>query len=160
VLRCHVGSLDDAIRDALRSVAGIALVAVFGSRARGDERPDSDLDVAILPSEPATRPRWRLLGEVASALVHLSGGRVDVVFLDEAPELLRQRIMEHGRLVTCDDPATWALWRIRTMREHGDREWARRVLAHGRRLRNTEGTEDGRRGRALESLERTRRLPR
>jgi predicted nucleotidyltransferase len=93
-------SLDEQIRKAAETIPGIAVLVVFGSRARGDHRPDSDLDVAVLPEMPEPRLRWRLQTGVAVALADLAPeGRVDVVFLDEAPVILRQSIMEHGRVL-------------------------------------------------------------
>lgn len=138
----------------------ISILVVFGSRSRGRERPASDLDVAILPVEDAGLPRRRIQARLASALADLvPEGRVDVVFLDEAPELLRQRVMESGRLVVCEDPAAWRDLRVATMREHGDREYYRRMLREAQHERLTERRPSGRSGRALRSLERVGRLP-
>jgi hypothetical protein len=84
---------------------------------------------------------------------------VDVVLLDEAPELLRQRIMESGRVVICREPRAWRDLRVATMREHADREYYRRLLREAQRRRLTEGRSSGRSGRALRSLERVGKLP-
>ena len=41
--------LDKDITRAVQNLPGISVLVVFGSRARGTQRPDSDLDVAVLP---------------------------------------------------------------------------------------------------------------
>jgi predicted nucleotidyltransferase len=90
-------TLDEEILRSVRDLPGIAILVVFGSRARGTHRPDSDLDVAVLPDTIDSRARRYLQADLAVALAHLaSEGRVDVILLDEAPEVLRQRIMETG----------------------------------------------------------------
>lgn len=140
-----------------RAVVGlpVSVLVVFGSRARGRQRPGSDLDVAVLPTEECALSRHKLQARIASALADLApGGRVDVVYLDEAPELLRQRIMETGRLAVCEDRRAWKDLRVATMREHGDREHYRRLLREAQHRRLTEGRPSGRSGRALRSLER------
>jgi predicted nucleotidyltransferase len=150
-----------------RSVIGaagdlpISILVLFGSRASGNPRPDSNLDIAILPLASDPVSRRDIQSRVAVSLAHLSpGGRVDVVFIDEAPDLLRQRIMETGRVLICRDSALWQEWRVRTMREYGDRESTRRLLRMAQRNRLEGGDPGGRSGRALDSLERTRRVPR
>lgn len=40
-----------ALRRALRTERGVRLAVLFGSTARGDERPDSDVDVLVLPDD-------------------------------------------------------------------------------------------------------------
>lgn len=145
-----------------QAVAGlpVSVLVVFGSRAQGRQRPGSDLDVAVLPAESSSLSRHKLQARIASALAGLAPeGRVDVVYLDEAPELLRQRIMETGRLVLCEDRQAWKDLRIATMREHGDREHYRRMLREAQHRRLTEGRPSGRSGRALRSLERVGKLP-
>lgn len=42
-----------SIMDKIRSIVPNAKVILFGSRARGDERPDSDWDLLILVDKPA-----------------------------------------------------------------------------------------------------------
>jgi predicted nucleotidyltransferase len=138
-------------------VAGVSALVLFGSRASGRPRTDSDLDVAVLPAPGADRRR--LQSRLAVALAHLAPqGRVDVVLLDEAPELLRHTVLSGGELLLCRDEAAWRELRVRTMREHGDREHYRRILRQGLKRRLTEGRDDGRSGRARQSLERTGRL--
>ena len=129
--------IDSAILAALRDVPEIVALAIFGSRARGSSRPDSDLDVAVLFVDGVRESGWRLQGRVAACLSGLApGGRVDVVVLDEVPELLRQRIFETGRVLLLKDERRWQELRVQTMREHGDREPYRRMLreAQARRL--------------------------
>jgi len=151
--------LAQGIREAAAELP-LSILVVFGSRARGRERLASDLDLAILPKAGSGLPRRKLQARTASAVADLvPDGRVDVVFLDEAPELLRQRIMESGRLVVCDDQGAWRDLRVATMREHGDREYYRRMLREAQHARLTEGRPSGRSGRALRSLERIGKLP-
>lgn len=158
--------LEQHVLDAVAEIPGIAAVLLFGSRAREDSRPDSDLDLAVLPtSEESTEGeglrRHRLQKRLAAALADLAPeGRVDVVFLDEAPDTLRQRVMEQGRMVLCSDPAAWQGLRIATMKEYGDREWARRLYRRELRRRILEGRASGRSTRDSEPLERARGLPR
>ncbi|HKV09118.1 MAG TPA: nucleotidyltransferase domain-containing protein, partial [Thermoanaerobaculia bacterium] len=121
--------------------------------------PNSDLDVAVLPETQEPRARWRLQTGVAAALADLAPeGRVDVVFLDEAPVTLRQSVMEHGRVLINRDPEAWKELRIRTMREYGDSEWARELYRKAQKRRLERREPSGRSPKALESLRRSGRL--
>lgn len=146
----------------MQDLPGISVLVVFGSRARGTHRPDSYLDVAVLP--PASldsHARRHLQADVAVALADLAPeGRVDVVLIDEADDVLRQRIMETGRVLLNRDNEAWKELRVRTMREYGDREWARRLFMEAQRRRLERGDFSGRSGKALESLERVGKLSR
>lgn len=154
--------LDVEIKSRTESIPGIAALLVFGSRAQGKERPDSDLDVAVLPSvgeDP--RARREIQTRLAMALADLPPeGRVDVVLLDEAPDLLRQRVLETGRLLICRDTKAFQELRVRTMREYGDREWVRERMLAAQKRRLEQGDLGGRSPRALESLGRVGRLSR
>jgi predicted nucleotidyltransferase len=136
-------SLDQAVLHALEGIEGIAAVAIFGSHARGQPHSESDLDIAILP-RPEMPMRHRLQGRIAAALADLvPGGRVDVVFLDEAPELLRHEVFAKGRVVILRDAPRWKELRRRTMAEHGDREHFRALLREAQRLRLLGSPGDG-----------------
>jgi predicted nucleotidyltransferase len=154
-----VPSLDEEILRAVRDLTGIAVLVVFGSRARGTYRPDSDLDVAVLPDTGDSRARRYLQADLAVALARLAPeGRVDVVLIDEAPVDLRQAIMESGRVLLDRDPEAWKELRVRTMREYGDSEYYRRQYYEAQRQRLERGEPSGRSAKAIESLKRVGRL--
>lgn len=154
--------LDDEITRQVEPIEGVAALLVFGSRAAGTERPDSDLDVAVLPStgdDPKTRRK--LQTRIAVALADLAPeGRVDVILLDEATDLIRQRVLETGRLLICRDRVAFRDLRVRTMREYGDREWVRELMLNAQKRRLEQGEPNGRSSRALESLGRLGKLSR
>lgn len=156
-----MATLDDQIVRLAESVPGVSALMIFGSRASGSPRPDSDLDIGVLPDSGDPQARRRLQSQLAVELADLAPeGRVDVVLMDEVPDLLRQRILETGRLLICRDPAGFQDLRVRTMREYGDREWVRRLMRTAQRRRLEQGKPSGRSGRALESLGRVGKLPR
>ena len=82
-----------AIRDA---VPGVQAVYIFGSRARGDAGPDSDLDLAVLADRPLDPiVRWKLQESVAG-MVH---GAVDLVDLRSASAVMRVNVLADAKLV-------------------------------------------------------------
>jgi len=87
--RTLIPEMERAVEILLRN--GAREVYVFGSRARGDAAPDSDLDVAVRGMPP--EHFYRAVGEVCSAL----GLPVDVVDLDESSPAL-DYLKEHGDL--------------------------------------------------------------
>ena len=167
-----MNDLERQIRDAVSDIPGIAALLLFGSRARGTARSDSDVDIAVLADgtsleDPADSSKYSALHSdlrirIAVALAHLSPApwnRVDVVLLDRAPDTLRQRVMEYGYMILCRDPAAWKALRVKTMKEYGDREWARRRYRQGLRQRIREGRfGHGRSTRHRKPFERARRL--
>ena len=92
----------DSIRRVLLDGPPLTLAIMFGSRARGDARPDSDLDLAILPVDPAL-PLHDENGIIA-ALECATGLPVDLVRLDRAAPALRWRIARDG-IVLLSEPA-------------------------------------------------------
>jgi len=77
---------------AARSIGGLELLVLFGSRARGDARPDSDWDFGYVGS-PALDPD-ELLAALVSAI---DTDRIDLVDLTRAGGLLRFRAARDGR---------------------------------------------------------------
>ena len=77
----------------LAAAEGVRRVVLYGSRARGDHRERSDVDLA-LDAPGLSRLDWlrlRLDADEARTLYH-----VDLLRLDEAPDRLRQRIEAEG----------------------------------------------------------------
>jgi hypothetical protein len=79
--------------------AGASFALVFGSRARGDHRPDSDLDVGA----------WWPTAPPSSWDVDVPDG-VDLVVLNEAPLELAGRVALEGEILFDDDPHARVEW--------------------------------------------------
>ncbi len=108
---------------------GVALAYLYGSQARGDAGPLSDVDVAVLfgPDVPADERfdrLLRLIGELGSVF-HRDD--VCVVDLGKAPPLLRHRVYYHGRLLYCADESVRVRFETQTLRDYIDTEPLRRI---------------------------------
>ncbi|MCS6996533.1 MAG: nucleotidyltransferase family protein [Casimicrobiaceae bacterium] len=67
---------------------------VFGSVARSEDTPESDLDLLVDPAEGAT---LFYLGELQVELEALLGIHVDVVTPDDLPASIRKRVCSEAR---------------------------------------------------------------
>jgi predicted nucleotidyltransferase len=108
----------DRIRETVNSFSAVRLAAVFGSAARGDEGPGSDLDLGLLLA-PDT-PELRL--QIEAAVGGAAARDVDLIYLDAAPALLRFEIARDGVLLRERHPHGWADFRARAMIDWWD--WA------------------------------------
>jgi uncharacterized protein YutE (UPF0331/DUF86 family)/predicted nucleotidyltransferase len=81
----------------------IIALYLFGSRAEGSARPDSDIDLAVLtaPAVPCTPHRFFAYYAPLSALLHTD--KIDLVWLNEAHLALQWKIVRTGALLFCSD---------------------------------------------------------
>ena len=100
---------------------GVAAVYLFGSVARGESRPGSDLDVAVL-FEPAPERgtfeslRLDLRAELESDLRQ----EIDFVVLNHAPPDLSHRVLRDAELVIEPDPSARVRFEVRARNEYWD----------------------------------------
>ncbi|MCH7872112.1 MAG: nucleotidyltransferase family protein [Planctomycetes bacterium] len=73
-------------------------LAVFGSAARGDTRPDSDIDV-LIDFEPSVRIGFIALSRLNRDLEALFGRRVDVVTKRGLNPRIRDRVLAEAEVV-------------------------------------------------------------
>lgn len=109
----------------------LRLALLFGSAAKGKLRADSDLDVGIVPADPALSLRGEL--ELAARLGRATGREVDIVRLDEAPAILRFEVARDHILLAADPPAALPRFLAEAALDHAEMKplWddARRRLA-------------------------------
>lgn len=100
-------ALIDRIRGALERRPEIADAYLFGSRARGDARAHSDLDVAVYVIDPPDAPFGYAAELTSDLMAALGSNHVDVVILNQAPPLLYHRVLRDGiRILARDLVAT------------------------------------------------------
>jgi uncharacterized protein len=102
-------SVLERLRTALRSGPPLRLAVLFGSRAAGRARPDSDFDVGILPVDADLPLRAELA--LAAALSAATGCEADVVRLDGAAPLLGAEVARTGVCLLEATPGVFAAYR-------------------------------------------------
>lgn len=110
-------------RDLLRAAAGdgrlatlarvhhVEVAVLFGSALTCDEPGDGDLAVGFAD------PRDRRLLDVVNALIELAGDAIDVLDLDRAGPVARQRALTQGELLVELRPGAFATRQMAAMRE-------------------------------------------
>ncbi len=100
-------------------------VILFGSRARGDARPGSDVDVCLVlePGAPSG------LSASRKRLDYPAAGDLDLTIFQQLPLYLRRRILTEGRVVCGRDEDRLYGLAVRTARAfEGFRHHYRRYL--------------------------------
>ena len=88
------------MRRVLGACDDVRLAYVFGSVARGQPRPRSDVDVAVLFATP---PSFKAIDQLTAELERVTRRRVDLVDLRRAPPLLAHEVVSAGRLLVARD---------------------------------------------------------
>ena len=101
--------LAERLRQVLEPRGEILEAYLFGSRARGDDHRNSDIDVAVyIDEQRAPRSKWGYDAELITDLMGALGTNdIDVVLLNRADPLLYHRVLRDGvRLLSRDLRAT------------------------------------------------------
>ena len=114
----------DPIRRVLEARSDVRLAYLFGSLVRGEGRPNSDADIAVLFSGvPPTESLDRLVADLEAA----SGRGVDLVVLNDAPPLLAHEVGTSGTCLMCRDEDEGVRFVARTVSRYLDTAHLRRV---------------------------------
>lgn len=108
----------------LEGRAEVRLAYVFGSVARDEARPSSDLDLGVVFG---LVPVPRELDRLATDLEAVAGRRVDLVVLNEAPPLLTHEVIRWGRLIVCQDEDERVRFQTRATARYLDTRYLRQV---------------------------------
>lgn len=112
--------LPDLLRRLLSDRDDLAAVWLFGSRARGSERADSDVDLGILLRDdpPPTLEGLRL--DLQDDLSGALGRPVDLVVLNRAPADLVHRVLRDGELLIENDRSRRVRFEVARRAEYFD----------------------------------------
>jgi predicted nucleotidyltransferase len=118
---------DAAVADTVARDQNVLAAWVFGSPARGVERPSSDLDVALLLAPGVER---EVLSRLSGALSRDLGIEVDLVDLAKSTPVLGFEVVTGGHRVFARDALAADEAEERCLRAYLDTEHMRRVQRH------------------------------
>jgi predicted nucleotidyltransferase len=117
-----------AVRECvLAALPDVMAIYAYGSIARGDEWPSSDIDVAVL------LPHGRSIGDLFGLMASISarvGRDVDVIDLRTVGDTLRGEVLRDGRTLFAADANALLDWEATAMSRYGRHtEEIREILA-------------------------------
>ena len=143
----------------LDSMIEVELAYLFGSHARGQERAESDIDLAIQVDAASARdPRTTLARLFAELGRVVRSDRLDIVLLNDAPSLLRHRVLSTGRLLVERTPIARIRFATRTIRDYQDMQVRREFFYRSRLKHLREGRGHGGSGNLLAEARRVAKL--
>ncbi len=117
----------EALQHSLAERREIAVAYLYGSTARGEAAPSSDIDVGVLLAEVVENP-LRYRARLAEELTRAAGGvTVEVVLLDEVSPALAGRVVRDGRLLLCRDDVRRVRFETDALRREFDTIHLRRL---------------------------------
>jgi len=132
MIRGEAEAVFNAARDAvLAALPDVMAIYVYGSFARGEDWPSSDLDIAILlPPGRQVTDILQLVNDI-SRRVHRE---VDLVDLRQAGDVLRREVLDSGQVLFQGDPERILAWEASALTRYGHyREEIRGILEDFRR---------------------------
>src|SRR6185295_18177915 len=108
----------ESLRQSASSIPEVRLAVLFGSMARGKATLRSDVDLGVSAEPNTSVVRFKVRSELERA----AGRSVDIVFLEDAPPLLRFEISRDGVLLFQRQDDLWRRFKERAMVDWWD--WA------------------------------------
>ncbi len=103
----------------------IVVAYLFGSSARGNGSPLSDVDIAVLWGEAPANP-LRARAVLTEQLARAADKPVDVILLDDASPALAARVLRESEVLLCRDDDVRVRFEIDAMRRDLDTAYLRR----------------------------------
>ncbi len=126
-----------ALNQTLARFDEVLFAFLFGSRAGGRPRVESDWDIGVYVSDALTaEQRFDIRLRLLTALQDL--GSLDAVILNDAPPLLAQRVLQ-GERILIRDRSAYVRFFVHTAALAGDEQYWRQLHRQARVRRLEEG---------------------
>ncbi|MET1160271.1 MAG: HepT-like ribonuclease domain-containing protein [Thermoprotei archaeon] len=89
---------------------GVKFIVLFGSRARGLHRHDSDYDFAVYAGRKLRLEEIDLISRAISDKLGIPIDKVDIIDLYSAPNELIYKVLRDGKLVYAENPSFYRKW--------------------------------------------------
>jgi predicted nucleotidyltransferase len=94
----------------------ISLLLLFGSRAKGNNSPESDLDLGVLFKSDAF-DQSKVISDLISVF---PGNHLDLAILNHADPVLKFEIISNYRILYCADPEVFMNFYTNTVKQYND----------------------------------------
>ncbi len=128
--KLDINLMDESLKQVLSNHPAILLALLFGSIAKGNANPESDIDLAVAANHPLTvNEKMQLIAELAQ----ITGRPVDLVDLTTAGEPLLGQIIAHGKKIVRDDALYAEMINRHLLNQADFMPYKRRILEERRR---------------------------
>lgn len=119
------------IRHYFKDRSGISAVYLFGSRAGGRQRPDSDVDLALLIHPEALHGADELLEKTVVDLGKITRKDIHPMILNSANETVLRQVLEKGECLLVNHPDHLSHFRSHAIVRIAEFGYYRRMIRRG-----------------------------
>ena len=122
------------ITTTVEKLPNLKLLILFGSRARGEHRPDSDWDLAISYDETNRQTHIKEISNdyltslsILSELFEINRDLIDLIELDRCSPLMKYQVARDGKLIYEKNTGDFLKFRVRAWKEYADTAKFRKI---------------------------------
>lgn len=104
--------LIEKILNDLKKIKEVKAIYLFGSYARNQQIPISDIDICVITNKISDRKETDIVGN--------SGRRLDISLFSRLPIMIRSNVFKEGKLLFCRDKRLLIDLKYNTMSEYLD----------------------------------------
>ncbi len=102
----------------------VKIVYLFGSYATGEERPTSDIDIAVFAPELILDDYLKLWAKVTGLL---GTEKIDLVTLSDKPPAFRYQVIKEGKVIYCRNEYLLNDFELKTWQTYMDSKHLRQI---------------------------------
>lgn len=126
--------LVEKITAIVEKLPNLKLLILFGSRARGEHRPDSDWDLAISHDETNRQTHIKEISNdyltslsILSELFEINRDLIDLIELDRCSPLMKYQVARDGKLIYEKNTGDFLKFRVCAWKEYADTAKFRKI---------------------------------
>ena len=126
--------LADKITPLAEQLPNLQMLILFGSRARGEHKPDSDWDLAISYDEANRQTHIKEISNdyltslsILSELFEINRDLIDLIELDRCSPLMKYQVARDGKLIYEKNTGDFLKFRVRAWKEYADTAKFRKI---------------------------------
>ncbi|TRT90339.1 MAG: nucleotidyltransferase domain-containing protein [Microcystis aeruginosa Ma_AC_P_19900807_S299] len=126
--------LVEKITAIVEKIPNLKLLILFGSRACGEHKPDSDWDLAISYDETNRQTGIKEISNdyltylsILSELFEINRDLIDLIELDRCSPLMKYQVARDGKLIYEKNTGDFLKFRVRAWKEYADTAKFRKI---------------------------------